>query len=455
MNTANTVTLTLDGVVASVELALALANASLPAGTAATDLLSVDVYDSGHDRIMAPGGWVDANGDPVTVTVATSDDGGCGAPGIGKTTLDKTTFTGSSGTTANLAYDGNEITTTTLHATVDHGIANPGTIGSATLGYVPTFGKQVRLSDISDYLATGPDGGLWATETTSAKIARIDTKAGTFAEYSSKLAAEQSAPQGIIAGADGDMWFADGATNGAIGVMTTGGTVANKYVLTPNTISPTRSKNPLQIVLGPDGNYWFTEAFFNAIGRITPGATAQTSIVSYTIPSGTDTQPQGITVGPDKNIWFTERLGKNVGYVAPATGAITEVPFPPAANGSEYPYDITSGSDGNLWFSQTDNHINRLAPAGTSIASFPFSIDDTQVAPAHGIVNGPDCNRYFVLFTSAGYVGRITTDGTVKLWPIPTNMPGEREEPEGITVGPDGHIWFTEDQVPVVGQFAI
>jgi len=58
--------------------------------------------------------------------------------------------------------------------------------------------------------------------------------------------------------------------------------------------------------------------------------------------------PTSITTGPDGNLWFTEYEGDNIGRITP-NGTITEFPIPTA--GSQ-PFGITTGPDGNLWFTE-------------------------------------------------------------------------------------------------------
>ena len=67
----------------------------------------------------------------------------------------------------------------------------------------------------------------------------------------------------------------------------------------------TESGAPDYIVAGPDGNLWFTENIGNKIGRITPDG----KITEYAIPTSQG-DPDRIAVGPDNNVWFTENGGK-------------------------------------------------------------------------------------------------------------------------------------------------
>ena len=61
---------------------------------------------------------------------------------------------------------------------------------------------------------------------------------------------------------------------------------------------PTATSISQEIVLGPDGNLWFTEQTADRIGRITPAGV----VTEFTVPASRGRT--GITVGPDGNIWF-------------------------------------------------------------------------------------------------------------------------------------------------------
>jgi hypothetical protein len=55
--------------------------------------------------------------------------------------------------------------------------------------------------------------------------------------------------------------------------------------------------------------------------------------------------------------------------------------------------------------------------------------------------------------SAANKIGRITTDGIITEFPIPTAASGPG--PEGITTGPDGNVWFTELGARKIGRITI
>src|SRR2546430_2251650 len=69
--------------------------------------------------------------------------------------------------------------------------------------------------------------------------------------------------------------------------------------------------------------------------------------------------PVAITTGPDGNLWFTENEGGKIGRITTA-GRITEFPM-----AGSFPGGITAGPDGNLWFTlENGNAIGRITPGG-------------------------------------------------------------------------------------------
>ena len=120
--------------------------------------------------------------------------------------------------------------------------------------------------------------------------------------------------------------------------------------------------------------------------------TAGVVTAEYPMPAGTDS-PNSITSGPDGNLWFTEGPGNAIGRIT-TSGVITEFPLPDTTR----VFDITAGPDGNLWFPEFDNNkIGRITPAG-EITEFPIPTADSG---AYGITQGPDGNLWFTEFRNA------------------------------------------------------
>src|SRR5438067_7102218 len=125
---------------------------------------------------------------------------------------------------------------------------------------------------------------------------------------------------------------------------------------------------------------------------------------------------------------------------ARASQASTDFVVPPGAE--DLPLGITTGPDGNLWFTNEGGRtIARITTDGT-ITKFPIP---NGIAPER-IVAGPDGNLWF---TDAGgdFIGKITTAGGFTEYTLRANS-----QPIGITLGADNALWFAEQGTKNIGR---
>jgi streptogramin lyase len=146
----------------------------------------------------------------------------------------------------------------------------------------------------------------------------------------------------------------------------------------------------------------------------------------YSLPTGSE--PFDVTTGSDGNVWFTDAGTSKIGKTT-TSGTITEYALPAGSS----PHGIVKGPDNNLWFSDRgSSKIGKITTAGV-ITEYALP---TKSWPEH-IAVGPDNNLWFVDKGTAK-VGKITTAGVITEYALaPTS------EPKGITAGPDGNLWFT------------
>jgi streptogramin lyase len=144
-----------------------------------------------------------------------------------------------------------------------------------------------------------------------------------------------------------------------------------------------------------------------------------------------------ITTGPDGNLWFTSLSGGTVSRVT-VSGSLTTFTINPNA----IIEGITAGPDGNLWFTDRSTPaIGRITPSGVVTEFFI----DTNAEPWR-IAAGPDGNLWFTDRTPSR-IGRITPLGAATFFPTLTPS----ASPLGISAGPDGNVWFTE-QIGRIGR---
>ena len=137
----------------------------------------------------------------------------------------------------------------------------------------------------------------------------------------------------------------------------------------------------------------------------------------------------------------------------PAAAVVTDVSVRAVAQGIAHPYGITTGGDGNVWFTNVSGEsIARITPSG-SVTHFRGE----GIRSPRGIVAGPDGNVWFTndgLWTFEtgrlpGGIGRITPDGSVTVFTDPALT-----YPTDVTAGPDGNLWFTntDEYRPSIGR---
>lgn len=99
-------------------------------------------------------------------------------------------------------------------------------------------------------------------------------------------------------------------------------------------------------------------------------------------------------------------------------------------------YGIAQGSDGNMWFSDViGNYIGRISTSG-GVRQFPIPHTSSNY---YGIALGPDSAMWFTEYVQSA-VGRITTGGQMTEYPIQN---GSGSGPDGIALGPDSNLWVT------------
>ena len=127
--------------------------------------------------------------------------------------------------------------------------------------------------------------------------------------------------------------------------------------------------------------------------------------------SGTTANPLSITSGPDGNLWYTAGA-----QIAKMTTSGSATAYSAVGNGTAY--DITSDGT-NLWFT----YMKQPPP--------PSGGPPPPISATEGI-------------------GKITTSGTVTLYLLDSS---NNRQPNGIVYGPDGNIWFVESGDGEVDKF--
>ena len=372
-------------------------------------------------------------------------------------------------------------------------------------GTITLFCMGLPAGSEGSDLLPGPGGDLWFTMSAVAGgtggIGQI-TPSGVITVFAKGLRPGGS-PGGMI-WLDGNLYFAETFPNGATGAL---GMVTPSGAITMFSAGLPAGSQIGNLVAGPDGNLWFTDCVQNAslsppcspaIGRVTPSG----SITLFTRGMPVYSWPNGLVVGPDGNLWFSTTsnpmLGGSlaIGRITP-TGVVTL--FTKGLAAFNQLHGITVGPDANLWVSANPENggpgaIGRVTPAGnitwfdgglppTALVSRVVSGPDRSVwfrvrepepngpnvrvalgritssgaitvyskgLPTNSylgnLVGGADGNMWFTVLlpgkqgSQPGAIGRITPSGVITLF---TKGLAPVNQPQGLTVGPGGTLWFT------------
>jgi streptogramin lyase len=189
----------------------------------------------------------------------------------------------------------------------------------------------------------------------------------------------------------------------------------------------------------PAGNFGGSQPSAMGHGLHPSIATAITELPVPQPSSG----PTGVTTGPDGNIWFTEYFRNSIGVIDVTTHKIKHFHI---ATTLARPVQIATGPDGNLWFTESiGNKIGKITPAGV-ITDFALNIPKSDPI---GIVSGPGGLLWFTELDANRLASISPTTGAITGYAIPT----AHSHPGYITVGSDGALWFTENTANKIGRF--
>src|ERR1700686_775969 len=238
--------------------------------------------------------------------------------------------------------------------------------------------------------------------------------------------AATSLPSSLIVGPDGNLWFTE-ITSSRIARLTASGKITEF-------LTPTVNAHPSSIAIGADGNLWFSEQQGNAIGRVTPTG----GIREFRLPIK-HTNADMVILGPDKRIWFASHgpywhmndyQPSHVLGAIDTAGTVREVSRTPKG----VPAYVAVGPVGNVWFDDpTTGSLLRVSPSLTVRAIKIPSL--LLIDPS--IAFGPDGNLWV---HGENSIIRVTPDGVAAKFAVPTPS----SEPSNLIVGPDGNIWFVE-----------
>ena len=231
--------------------------------------------------------------------------------------------------------------------------------------------------------AVAPDGSLWYTGQRANKLGRLDPASGQFREY--PLKTPDSGPHGLVADHDGNIWFT-AISKGYIGKLD-----AKTGAITEYKMPDPRANDPHTPVFDENGILWFTLEESGFVGRLDPksGEVKVKQVpTAHAVPYGIVVTRKGIPI-------FCEFGSNKLASIDPQTMAITEYALPEGAR----PRRLAVAKDDTIYYSDY----------------------------------------------ARGYLGHFDpATKKVEEWPSPG---GASSHPYGITVTPDGIVWYSESGV--------
>ncbi|WP_272473214.1 Vgb family protein [Baekduia alba] len=276
-----------------------------------------------------------------------------------------------------------------VHSTGGYGVANPSALSPGTSTGIVTYGLP-GYTDLGD-VAPAKGGGMWFTEKGDSNVAptyygnRIARWDGGLFE-GPNIAIQNgntslnglrypAQPSGIAVDPTGRPWFAEenpGNPGYRIGTYAGAGDHYDEYQVSPcenpanNPCSGSYTGTGLSdVAVAADGAIWFTNVDNRKFGRFDPGTHTMTQyLLSSVDPSLAAGNPRQIVAAPDGTLWMTVyklfSASNALVRIVPGTASA-----PPTATftktGSDSAPLAVGASAADIWFTTTDNKLNRLA----------------------------------------------------------------------------------------------
>jgi virginiamycin B lyase len=317
------------------------------------------------------------------------------------------------------------------------------TSGMAVTGTVTEFNSPTDMSGPFG-IAGGPDGNVWFTEKTKAKLGKVDLS-GPTPKLTDFTVPGGAAPYDIVTGPDDQsLWMTDQGANKVY-------KITDLNAATPTiTAQPVTVTAPTGVAVGPDNDLWVTQM----AGSVQRVKSSDGTADGPPIPTG-GTNLQSIAKGADgKLMWVTDLNdgpAMNNGLINVATTA----PFkatPVTIGANKGPRGVEVAADGHVFFAESSTggeKVGRVNADGSDFQETP-ALSGGATDP-EGVSFGQDGNLYVAVFNGA-QVGQVTP--ALGLTQFKTGITGPTG-PREIARGPDGNEWFTNETNNKIGRLTV
>jgi virginiamycin B lyase len=205
---------------------------------------------------------------------------------------------------------------------------------------------------------------------------------------------------------------------------------------------PSAGSAPWGITTGRGGAIWFTESGGGRIGRLDPRNPRH--VEEFPLPDR-ESEPRSITSAPDGALWFYESKAKKLGRMEPAAPHSVKEFLTPSAQ--FYVFGVAADGAGSVWFTQGQRRIGRIA------ARPPHAISELPVRGyPMGITIGPDGDVWFAM-VSWNSIGHIRPKSPEELDLFEIAVPDCNTSK--VAAAPRGNVWFLDPGCRTVGRFAV
>ena len=309
------------------------------------------------------------------------------------------------------------ITLTTAVAAALLALATAGQ--AAPVGMLKQF-KIPTQNSSPNYITEGSDGNLWFTDSPGfldQQVGRV-TPSGAVSVFT---VCDSCFPNDIAQGPEDIVYFTH--NNAPLGRIT------NTGVPLPDAGAPFQFTSNHLAVAGR--SVWITDFNADVLWRYDIDADAFSSFS----PPTPGSNPGDIAVASNGVVWFTQNNPNQIASLDPSTGAFTETAIP--SDGQ--PRSIAVANDGTVWFTEiVVDRIGRLDPATGVIDEFTVGVEGVDEETAE-IAAAPDGSMWFTQ-AFAGNIARIDSSGQVTA----VSKAVKGSEPQGIVVAANGDPWYVD-----------
>ncbi len=154
-------------------------------------------------------------------------------------------------------------------------------------------------------------------------------------------------------------------------------------------------------------------------------------LTEWTVPWD-HSRPRDPFLDAQGRVWFVGQVGNYVAYLNPATGQFKRY----EVEEGTHPHNLVVSPKGEVWFTGNQNaRLVRLDPATGKLST--YMMPDSSVRDPHTMLFDEAGNAWFTAQQSHAVGHLETRTGRIRLW---RTANGSR--PYGISIAPDGKVWF-------------